>query len=139
MVNIWAVLVIGVIYMVLGFIWYGPLFGKTWARIIGMDHSQMTPETKKAMQKKMGPVYILNFILTLVTVYILALFIQLGIRGGGIGTALWIWLGFIMPTVAGYAIWSGKPRKLAWQMFFVSAAYQLITIVIAGAILAAWQ
>jgi hypothetical protein len=139
MINILAVLVIGVIYMILGFVWYGPLFGKMYGRIMGMDMASMTPETKKAMQKRMGPVYFLNFVMVLITVYVLALFVNFGVGGSGIGAALWVWFGFIMPTIAGQAMWSGKPRKMAWQMFWLSMSYQLIGIVIAGVILSAWR
>ena len=34
-INFLAVLVGGVINMAVGFVWYGPLFGKLWLRLIG--------------------------------------------------------------------------------------------------------
>ncbi len=140
MVNIWAVLVIGVIYMVLGSLWYGPfLFGKNWGRIIGVDMDSLTPEQKKGMQKKMWPSYFINFVTTVIMTYVLALFIKSGVGGGGIATGIWLWAGFLMPMAAQGALWSGKAKKMAWQMFWLTALFQLVAIVIAGAILSAWQ
>ncbi len=139
MVNIWAVLVIGVIYMVLGSLWYGPfLFGKAWGRIIGMDMANLSPEQKKAMQKKMWPSYFINFMTTVIMTYILALFLKAG-GGNGIMVGVLMWVGFLMPMAAQGALWSGKAKKMAWQMFWLTAIFQLIAIVIAGAILSAWQ
>lgn len=142
-VNYLAILVAGIVSMVTGSIWYGPLFGKTWGRIIGMDVAGMPPEQKAKMQKGMGALYFANFILALLTAYILAHYIggwqpAPGAQGGIIN-AFWIWLGFIMPTAAGGAMWSGKPKKLAWQMFWVTMSYQLVNFLIIGAILGAWK
>lgn len=140
-INFLAVLTVAVASMVLGFIWYGPLFHKAWARVIGVDGSMLPPEQAKEMQKKMIPVYVLNFILSIVTAVVLSIFINFTFSFdavSGIIVALLVWLGFVMPTVAGQAMWSGKPAKLAWTMFFLSAGYQLINFIIAGAILGCW-
>ncbi|MEZ4103187.1 MAG: hypothetical protein R3B55_01300 [Candidatus Paceibacterota bacterium] len=34
--------------------------------------------------------------------------------------AFWIWAGFVMPTLAGSALWSARPRKDAWKIFFIT-------------------
>ncbi len=125
--------------MVLGYIWYGPFFGKAWARIIGMDMSTMTPEQKKEMGKKMGPMYLLNFLLAILIAGTLGFIINNWAMASGLVTGLIIWLGFVMPMMAMNAMWSGKAKKLAWQMFWLTAGYQLICFIIAGVILAAWQ
>src|SRR6185436_20582919 len=95
-INFWAVLVVAVISMILGSIWYGPLFGKTWGRIIGMDMQNTTPEDKKKMQKSVMPLYFLNFVLSVLTFYIFAHYVKgwqpaPGAHGGLIN-AFWIWL-----------------------------------------------
>ena len=41
-INYLAVLAAAVSNMVLGFLWYGPLFGKTWSKLMGWG--EMTPE-----------------------------------------------------------------------------------------------
>jgi hypothetical protein len=49
-VNFWAVLASAVASMVIGSIWYGPLFGKMFMQAMGMD--QWSPEKREAMKKK---------------------------------------------------------------------------------------
>jgi len=138
MINFWHLIVVAVVLFVIGWIWHGVFFGKMWARAMGMDMSQMTPEKKKEMQKKMWPAYVLQFLLSLLMVYVLATFINFG-GASGVGTAFLVWLGFTMPVAAGSSLWSGKGKKASWQLFFISAGYQLITLLIAGWILSAWH
>ncbi len=139
MVNIVAVIVCAVVYMIGGYVWYGPLFGKNWAQVIGMDMSAMTPEKKKEMSKQMWPTMFLNFIVTIVMMYVLALFVDLGIGGSGIVAGIIIWIGFLMPMAASGAMWGGKSKKLSWQMFWLTAGYQLLMVIIAGWILSVWR
>ena len=42
-VNYWAVLVAALFTFVLGFLWYGPLFGRTWLRLVGLNPESMKP------------------------------------------------------------------------------------------------
>jgi len=138
-INYLAVIVTGVVFMILGSIWYGPMFGNLWGRIIGMDMSAMTPEKKKEMQKKMWPLYALNFVLTLVTVYTLSYFIKSFPSMSGFTTAFWIWLGFVMPMAASGAMWSGKQKKMAWSMFWVTMGFQLVAFMLGAWILSMWK
>lgn len=131
-----------VVAMVLGFIWFGPLFGKRWGKVIGSNFDSMSAEQKKAMQKKMGPVYILAFLLNILTFCVLSRFMQspnalLG-NGSSMSIAFYAWLGLVMPIIASSAMWSGRPRKHAWEMFFLSAGYNLVLFLIAGWVLAKW-
>ena len=56
---------------VLGFLWYGPLFGKKWASM--MKFTEKNKE--KAKGKGMAKLYVLSFIGSLVTAFVLSLFI----------------------------------------------------------------
>lgn len=57
-INYWAVLACGVISMVAGAIWYGPLFGRKWMEIIGANPDDI--EARKKMQKSAGPLYLVG-------------------------------------------------------------------------------
>lgn len=143
MINWWAVIVSAIVSMIIGSIWFGPLFGKKWSEVMGVDFDSKSEEEKKAMMKMMGPMYALQFILSLLTLYILAHYIagwqpQPGAMGGIIN-ALWIYIGFIVPTLAGNAMWSGKTKRLALNMFWINAGYNLILYVVFGAILGGWM
>lgn len=141
--NIWAVLVCAGIAQGLGFLWYGKLFGKAYMKVIGgRDMSQMSKEECDEINKKMVPVYILNFVTSIITIVVLAyVFNHYLVIGAmeGIKIALLMWVGFIMPMTASAAMWSGKPKQLAWNMFFITAGYELVAFIIFGAILGAWM
>jgi hypothetical protein len=135
-INIWAVLVCGVLAMVFGMIWYGPLFGKTWMRIVGA--TAMDEAKRKEMQKKAGPLYLVQFLLVLFQVYVLA---RIAGPTGAIGvrSALWVWAAFIMPTVAGSSMWNNDTRNIAWARFLTQAGYQLLCMIAFGFILGSWH
>lgn len=142
-INYFAIIVSAVASMVLGMIWYGPLlFGKIWMRIIGTGTSETASGDSRSNQKGMALLYITQLVLSILSFYVLAYYIAgwqvaPGARGGMIN-AFWIWLGFVMPTQAGSALWSGKPKKLAWSMFLIMAGYQLVNLLIAGTIIGSW-
>src|SRR3989344_5768242 len=101
-VNFLAVLASAVASMVVGSIWYGPLFGKKFMSAMGFD--KMSPEHQAEMKKGMMLTYLWQFIASLVMFYVFAwLICALGAVTvtGGIQAAFWVWLGFIVPTKFG--------------------------------------
>jgi hypothetical protein len=138
-INYLAVLVCGVASMVIGSLWHSKLlFGDCFIKASGMDIG-MTPEKMAVIQKKMWQLYLTQFLLSLLQAFILAQYIAGWEEASGVTNALWIWLGFIMPTVAGSSMWSSRPRKDAWKVFLISAGYQLVLFVVFGFILGSWQ
>jgi hypothetical protein len=139
-INYLAVLVCGVAAMIIGFIWYGPLFGKTWMKI--MHAESMSDAQKQAMKKNMGAMYFLQFVMSLITASVLAYFITNATTSmpsvSGVSIAICAWFGFVLTTEAGAALWSGKPKKVAWKMFLISASGALVTFIIFGLILSSW-
>jgi hypothetical protein len=140
-INYLAVLVCAIISMIIGSIWYGPLFGKTWMKIMGAD--SMSAEKKEAMKKSMGVMYFIQFILSLITATVLAYFINIAAMSvpmvSGVCIAIIAWFGFGLAIHAGGALWSGKPKKIACKMFCIAAGAQLITFIAFGLILGAWR
>lgn len=134
-VNLWAVLVSAVASMVIGSIWYGPLFGKKFMVAVGMD--KWTPEQKAAEMKKMWVSYVLQLVASLVMFYVLAGIIagfgHLTV-GGGMMTALIMWVGFVVPIKLGEALWGGNKT-----LFLLGTFNMLVTLLAAGAILGAWN
>ena len=126
-----AVVASAIAAMVIGSIWYGPLFGKTFQKEMGMD--TWSPERQAEEKKKMGKLYFMQLVASLVMFYVLALFI--GKEGGmsigsGVSVALWVWIGFVVPTQLGNAIWGGK-----MSLFWMGAGNMLATLIAAGAII----
>ena len=135
-INYWAVFGCAVASMVIGSIWYGPLFGRQWMKINGANPDDV--ERRKQMQKAAAPLYGVQFLLSLLQLYILAHFIGGWEEVSGVENAMWIWLGFVMPTVAGLSMWTAQPSKVKWATFLISSGYQLVSFIAFGFILGHW-
>ena len=135
-INYLAVLLCGVLSLVVGSIWYGPIFGKKWMEIVGA--SSMSQEEHQKMQMSAGPLYGIQFFLTLLQVYVLAYLILAWPGANGVELALFLWAGFVMPIIAGNSMWNNDSKKVVWTRFLIQAGYQLIMFVVYGYILTAW-
>lgn len=128
-VNWLAVVVAAIAPFAVGFLWYGPLFGKAW-----MAGSGMTPE--RAEQGNMPMIFGLSLVLQLVQAGALAMFI------GAEAT-----LGFAV--LAGFmtgAFWVATAMGITYLFeqrpmghFLVNASYHIVAFTAMGAILGAWR
>ncbi len=134
--NYIAIIVCVVLSMVIGFVWYGPLFGSLWMRINNL--SPMDQAARKEMQKKAGPLYIVQMLLTFLEVWVFA-HIAGHTVADGILSGLWVWAGFIVPTLAGAIMWSNKSRKAIGMQLLIQGGYQLVLFAVFGLILGLWR
>ena len=137
-VNYMAVIAAAIVSIVLGFIWYGPLFGKQWMSAMGFTKEHMD----KAKAKGMTMNYILMAVGSLVMAYVLShvtsfamAYMKVTGYSAGLSSGFWIWLGFIAPVTMGDQLWGGKP----WRLFPIVAGYYLVSLMAMGALLAAWK
>ena len=133
-VNYLAVLVSAIVSMIIGFLWYGPLFGKPWMKLMNI-----TPKMMNDMKKKggMGKNYFVSFIASLIMAFVLAH--AVAYAGAttiveGLIVGFWNWLGFIAAIQLGIVLWEGKPVKL----YLIKTLHYLTILLINGAILAVW-
>lgn len=136
-VNYLAIAVGAILSMAVGFVWYGPIFGKKWMEIIGVDEEDM--RKREDMQKNSGPLYGVQFLLTLFQVLVLAHLIGDTQLVGGLERSLWIWAAFILPTLAGTAMWNTDEKKVKWARFLIQGGYQLVMFATYGALLQFWK
>ena len=136
-INYLAVLACGVVAMALGFVWFGPLFGKKWSEIIGANTADV--EARKKMQAAAGKLHVVQFLLAIFQAWVLAYYIQGWKDASGVTNAVWIWAAFVMPTVAGSAMWNNDSAKVSWARFLIQAGYQLVLFVVFGLILGLWR
>ncbi len=133
-INLWAVLAAAALHMILGSFWYGPLFGKAWMKSLGWDPNKAIDDTlRKEGQKAMA----LMVPTALLTAYVLAHFVDFTASvtwTEGAQAGFWIWLGFQMTLIVQYVVFEGKSKKTA----LINAAYQLVSLMLMGAILAVW-
>jgi hypothetical protein len=133
-VNWLAILLAGVSTMVVGFLWYSPkLFGKKWMAYMGY-----TPESMKEGQRQMAKLYLLSFVASLVTAYILSHVIVLSQYYyeydwvmTGLTSAFFMWLGFVAPVQLTDVLFGGKK----WGLFVINTGYQLVSLLVMGVIL----
>ena len=134
-INYWAVLVAAISSMVIGSVWYGPLFGKTFMQAMGMD--KWTPEEQTKMKKTMMTAYVLQFIGSLVMFFVLAWYIVTSVHTGvygGVANAFGLWLGFVVPLALGNVLWGGE-----MTLFWLNIGNMFFTLLAAGAIIGAWR
>lgn len=137
-VNYVAILVAAIINMLLGWLWYGPFFGKAWTSMMGFGHEKM--EQMKA--KGMGGSYVIMVIGSLLMSFIFARFVSFTEAGYdiwswvvGFRLGFEIWLGFVAPVTVAMVLWEGKP----WKLWMIVAGYSLVGLCLMGSILAAWR
>jgi hypothetical protein len=130
----WGAVVVGVIMsIVLGSIWYGPIFGKKWAALMGMD---MNDPVKVAEAKKgMWKMYVIQMIASLVTVSVLSIVLlkfDNFTTGEMVCSSLLMWFGFVLPTEVGAVLWGNKSKKDAINILMINAGYGLVLFVLLG-------
>lgn len=130
-----AVLGATVAAMVIGFLWYGPLFGKKWLALSGIAPSAIETAKAQGMWKN----YLINFIGAFVMAYVLAhslvfasAYLEVTGLGAGLQGGFWNWLGFIAPVTLGSVLWEGK----SWSLWVLTNGYYLVTLLVMGVILA---
>jgi len=136
-INYMAILVGAILAMATGALWYGPLFGKKWLEIIGADKNDI--KAREEMKKGAGPLYLIQFILTFFQILVLAHLIADTQTVGGLERSVWIWAAFVMPTIAGTAMWNNDSKKISWARFLIQSGYQLTIFIIFGLLLTYWK
>jgi hypothetical protein len=133
-INYLAVIVAAVASFAIGAVWYSPvLFAKHWMAAHGFTLESMT-----AMRSTMARAYAISFICLLVMAAVLAVLLgRMGIVGAMHGARLgaFLWLGFAATIGLTANVYANRPRSL----FFIDAGYQLVYMMVMGAILAAWM
>lgn len=137
MINYYAIITGAVLSMILGAIWYGPLFGKKWMEVVGADEHDL--EARKEMQRKAMPLYGIQFVLVLFQVLVLAHLIADTTTVTGLVRSLWVYAAFVVPTLAGASMWTAESGKQKWSRFLIQAGYQLLLFVVFGLLLQYWQ
>lgn len=129
--NYFSVIVATVVMFAIGFVWYGPLFGRLWGKIHGFD--KLPKETQQKMMKAMGPFYALQALVTLVTAFILALFITYLPTWNAYAMAGFFWIGFVVPTQVSSVIFGGTESKWIFTKIAVQAGASLLCLEAAAA------
>ena len=128
--NYLAVVVAAVATMVVGFLWYGPLFGKLWLKGMKFSAEQIKNMKKAGMQKSMPGMVVSALLMSFVLAKLFEMFSITTIIGGAT-LVLWIWLGFCLTIQFGTVLWEGKSSTV----FLVNSTYNLVNLLVLSTVL----
>ncbi len=130
-INYLAVLVCGVLSMVTGFLWYGPIFGKAWMQEVGKTEEELRKDFNPG--KTYGLAVLGHIIMALVIAYFISLTGAASIVNG-IRIALAGWVGLIAAPFFINGLFNDKSIRL----FIIDSGYQLVNCVVFGIVLVLW-
>ena len=127
-VNWIGVVILAVFNMIVGALWYGPLFGRLWLRIIGKQAEEL---------RSSAGMYVLSFVGAVVAAYVLNVVVS------GLGLTAWWW-----GAIAGAVVWvgMGATGTLTFSIFegppigawFLHALYGLVVYAAGGVLFVLW-
>lgn len=130
-----AILLAGLSTMVVGSLWYGPLFGKRWEKLAKIKHDPNFNGSKMAVM------YTGTFLVALVSAIILAMaaYVAHGFLGGSylgvsVMTAIALWLGFTATRFYTHDSFEGRPMQLT----LLAVMYELVTFIVMALIIGVW-
>ena len=133
-INYWAVLIVTVLSMGLGALWYSPvMFLNRWASLARID-----------MDDRGGPVaipMIVAFAVTFLTAWVLAgstaiawHFYEGGYFVSAIVTAVTLWAGFTASRFITHDVFEGRPSQLT----VLNIGFELATVLIMAVVIGLW-
>lgn len=132
-INYLAVIAAAVATFAIGALWYTTLFRKPWLAAHGY-----TPETVESMRKGATRAYGVSFVAYLVMAAAMAVLVgYLGMVRPlqGIKLGLLLWAGFVATIGLTNLLYSNRRPAT----FYIDAGYQLVFMVVMGAIIAGWR
>jgi len=128
-VNYLAVAIATVAAMIVGWLWYGPVFGKPWRRLSGLD-------TKK--QPSPAVIYPITLVATFVSAYVLSYVTSLTFLHFGtdlvlraVLTAVFLWLGWSAARALIVTLFEARPVKL----FLINTGHNLVVALVMAVII----
>lgn len=131
-----VILIIAVLQMVLGMIWYGPkVFGNFWMKLNGADKYSL--EEIKEMQKSMMPYYALQFALSLWSAFAtinLITFVLMVVDIHPVLIVGFVFLAFTLPMLVQSVIWGTTEKKYWLKQILVMSGYQFLAALITAGV-----
>ena len=127
-VNWFAIVVCSIFSHILGFIWFGPLFGKLWLKYSGWKMDDI-----KKRSTNMGVRFATAYFLNGFMIYVLALLIhalQIETYTGVVGLVFVIYFGFIAPFQFYSVLWEG--HKI--EFYLINTSQRLAILLLGGSI-----
>jgi hypothetical protein len=127
-INWLAVLIATVIYMVLGALWYGPLFGKAWMKAIGWAG----PDEQEAPGPGIYAFPAIAYLVASIATAMLAEATGTDTLAEGIALGLVVGIGYAVTLTLVSVTFDPTERPSPATLAVLTGAYNLISLVIAG-------
>jgi len=130
-INYPAVAVSGVVYWLLGAVWFGVVFSKPW-----MALEQITEEQARSMNPVLP--YIITLALNMLIAFVLSqvcIWRNANTAGRGMAVGALLWIGFVGPVTFTTYMYEMRPKLL----FAINQLFPLVGLCLMGAILGAWK
>ena len=128
--NWLAIVVCTVFSMVLGFIWYGPLFDKPWMKLVGLKKEDIDP--KDSMKGHL--ISLVGSFIGAVALAVIVKWMGYGLVDGLLGGAFFSFAFIVTSYFSGDA-YERRPVSLT----LINAGYRFVYFVVIGAILGIWK
>ena len=131
-INWVAVLAAALVGLIVGGLWYGPLFGDAWMRSLGLDPVVVKSQPSTGLRRRFSIVFMLQWVMALC----LAMFIGnapdllMGALYGFLAGLPWVAF-----ALAVNALFEQKPASY----IFINGAYWTITFTLMGLIIGWWM
>ena len=116
--------------MAIGSIWYGPLFGDRWMKLVGLKKKDAEADWQKPMLVMLVMAFVQAIVLAHVITFAGDYAGDLGATRGLI-TGFWLWLGIAVPAIVGNNMFARRDDSLS----LIEAGNSLVTLLVMGAIL----
>jgi len=134
-INWLAVIAASLVGFAIGFVWYGPLFGKPWMASLGI-----TPD--KTQQGNMAKIFGLSFVFQLIMSFCLAMFFYGDptaaaaiTAGSGAFYGFLTGIGWVATAMAVNALYEQK----SWVYMVINGGFWTVVFTLMGLILGAWK
>lgn len=136
-INWLAVIAASLVGFAIGFIWYGPLFGKQWMALVGMTEED-------AQNENMAKIFGFTFIFQFIMAFCLAMFfygsgdteaMQMITAGTGTFYGFLTGFGWVATALAVNALYEQK----SWKYIFINGGFWIVVFTLMGLILGAWK
>lgn len=130
-VNWLAIILATIAAMAVGYVWYGPLFGEKWMKLVKLSKKQVEKDWKKPMLIMLLLAFVQAFILSHFIAYAGYFYPDMSGIGIGLITAFWALVGFTLNGTITTNMFSRRPDELTK----IEAGNQLVTLLLMGVII----
>ena len=157
-INFLAILVAALTTVVVGFLWYGPLFGKVWSTENGFTNEDLITGNRFKM---FGLIFLFSILLAFIMqILVIHQFGALGMIGGDVTEAKQSYVDFMTDYGTAFRTYkhgalhgflsglllafpmiaiNGLFERKSWKYIFIHAGYWIVCMTIMGAIVSGWQ